>query len=289
MCECYYLQNITGEWECSEEIRIMFPNCGNNVLSHVVYHLHELLNPAQPCRPVSSLPNFSLKACCIGKPFAGKSTALKKVAKSMNIPTFIYFKCLYELSILAHKLIILMPDQLVQKAINVYIKEKNELDMLRPGNSFNLGESTEITDDNNTPKPFIEVQPSSTTDVSLADKSVESMAPPAPKVDSDKGLDTCDETRSTDNTPTPTTDGPSIAKQDSVATSSGQFSPLASLGQAAECALLSGQAVDDVTIVDIILHELKYALLCIFVYVAWMCMCVCLVLVPWLIPIQLLC
>ena len=161
------------------------------------------------------------------------------------------------LCILVHKLTILLPDQLVQKAVNAYIKEKNELDMMRPGNSFNLGESTEVTDDNNTPKPFIEVQPSSTTDVSLADKSMESMAPPPSKVDSDRGLDTCDETRSSDNTPGPGATR-SIEKQDSVATSTGQFSPLASLGQAAECAMLSGQAVDDVTITDIILHELKY-------------------------------
>lgn len=131
--------------------------------------------------------------------------------------------------------------------------------MLRPGNSFNLNESTEITDDdNNTPKPFIEIQQSSTTNVSLADKSMESVPAPPSKVDSDKGSDICDETRSTDNTPTIAMAGP-IEKQDSVATSSGQFSPLASLGQAAECAMLSGQAVDDTTILDIILYELKYA------------------------------
>ena len=81
----YCTQNTTGEWECSEEIQSMFPGSGNNVLSHVVYHLHELHNPAKPCRPVSSLPNFSLKACCIGKPFAGKSTILKKVSKGTYI------------------------------------------------------------------------------------------------------------------------------------------------------------------------------------------------------------
>lgn len=158
--------------------------------------------------------------------------------------------------ILVHKLTILLPDQLVQKAVSAYFKEKNELEMMRPGNSFNLDESTEVTDDNNTPRPFIEVQPSSTTDVSLADKSVESMAAPPSKVDSDRGLDTCDETRSSDNTPGPGMAG-SVEKQDSVETTSGQFSPLASLGQAAECAMLGGQAVDDVTIIDIILHELK--------------------------------
>lgn len=254
------MQNITGEWECGEEIRSSFPACGNNVLSHVVYHLHELLNPAKPCRPVSSLPNFSLKASCIGKPFAGKSTILKKVSKSMYLRTYMHIKHACEkimLQILVHKLTVLLPDQLVQKAVNAYIKEKNELDMLRPGNSFNLGESTEVTDDNNTPKPFIEIQASSVTDTSLADKSMESVAAPPSKVGSDRGLDTCDETRSSDNTPASVTAGP-IEKQDSVATTTGQFSPLASLGQAAECAMLSGQAVDDVTIVDIILHELKY-------------------------------
>lgn len=71
----------------------MFPGCGNNVLSHVVYHLHELLAPAQPCRPVSSLPNFSLKACCVGKPFAGKSTILKKVSKGIIVSIHTY--CVY--------------------------------------------------------------------------------------------------------------------------------------------------------------------------------------------------
>jgi len=61
----------------------MFPDGGNAVLSHVVYHLHELVNPTQPCQPVSCLPKFSLKACCLGKPFAGKSSVLKKLSKSM--------------------------------------------------------------------------------------------------------------------------------------------------------------------------------------------------------------
>ena len=173
----------------------------------------------------------------------------------MYISIYIYYICKLVLSILVHKLIILLPDQLVQKAVNAYLKEKNELDMLRPGNSFNLGESTEVTDDNNSPKPFIEVQPSSTTDVSLADKSMDSIPVPPSKVDSDK--DTCDETRSADDTPTPAMGEP-IEKQESVIMSGGQFSPLASLGQVAECAMLNGQAVDDVTIVDIILHELKY-------------------------------
>ena len=140
--------------------------------------------------------------------------------------------------------------------------------MLRPGNSFNLDESVELTNDGNTPKPFIEIQPTSTTDVSLANKSMESVAAPSSRADSDKGLDTCDETRSTDNPPTPIMAGPPVEKQDSVATSSGQFSPLATLGQAAECTMLSGQAVDDVTIVDIILHELKYCMN--------VCICVCL-------------
>ena len=79
-----------GEWECKEEVRIMFPSCGNHVLSHVVYHLHELLSPAQPCRPVSSLPNFSLKACCIGKPFSGKTTILKKISKGTLVHTYVY-------------------------------------------------------------------------------------------------------------------------------------------------------------------------------------------------------
>ena len=79
------LQNLNGEWECNEEVQSTFPQSGNNVLSHVVYHLHELLAPAQPCRPVSSLPNFSLKACCIGKPFGGKSTTLRKVSKGVCV------------------------------------------------------------------------------------------------------------------------------------------------------------------------------------------------------------
>ena len=73
----------------------MFPGSGNNVLSHVVYRLHKLFNPAKPCRPVSSLPNFSMKACCIGKPFAGKSTILKKVSKGIYLDTRILIHAIY--------------------------------------------------------------------------------------------------------------------------------------------------------------------------------------------------
>ena len=64
----YPIQNIVEEWQCDEEVKLMFPDGGNAVLSHVVYHLHELLNPSQPYRPGSCLPNFSMKACCIGNP-----------------------------------------------------------------------------------------------------------------------------------------------------------------------------------------------------------------------------
>ena len=139
---------------------------------------------------------------------------------------------------------------MIQKAVNAYTKEKNELDMTRPGNSFNFGESAELTDFG-TPKPAIEIQPSSNTELSITDKSIESVAV------TDKLVDSGDETtKSVEQSPTPSMSEP-IEKQESVVTYSAHFSPLASLGQAAECALLSGQGVDDATVVDIILHEIK--------------------------------
>ena len=139
---------------------------------------------------------------------------------------------------------------MIQKAVNAYTKEKNELDMTRPGNSFNFGESAELTDFS-TPKPAIEIQPSSNTELSITDKSIESVAV------TDKLVDSGDETtKSVEQSPTPSMSEP-IEKQESVVTYSAHFSPLASLGQAAECALLSGQGVDDATVVDIILHEIK--------------------------------
>jgi len=122
--------------------------------------------------------------------------------------------------------------------------------MTRPGNSFNFGESAELTDFS-TPKPSIEIQPSSNTELSIADKSIESVAV------TDRPADSGDETKSIVQSSTLSMSGP-IEKQESVVTYSAHFSPLASLGQAAECALLSGQGVNDATIVDIILHEIKY-------------------------------
>ncbi|KAK1176110.1 sperm flagellar protein 2 isoform X1 [Acipenser oxyrinchus oxyrinchus] len=102
-------QTMTGEWAPSEECEVKEPPANNNILGHVIRRLFDIINPPRPPTPPPEFPPFSLKACAMGKLFAGKSTCLAKIAR-------------------AHHIQILSVDCLVQEAVKAfYDSEETEI------------------------------------------------------------------------------------------------------------------------------------------------------------------
>ncbi len=54
----------------------------NKIVGHIIQRLHDICYPVQPGSPKPVLPVFPLKAIVLGKPFSGKTSALKIVGES---------------------------------------------------------------------------------------------------------------------------------------------------------------------------------------------------------------
>nr|XP_014353121.1 PREDICTED: sperm flagellar protein 2 [Latimeria chalumnae] len=92
---------MTGEWYPPEDCETKGPAPNNNVLGHVVHRLFDIIYPPEPPAPPPTFPPFPIKACVIGKTFAGKTTSLKYVVQ-------------------AHRVQLLSADILVQEAVKAF-------------------------------------------------------------------------------------------------------------------------------------------------------------------------
>jgi len=75
-------KEMIGEWEFPEQSIGEKPPADNKILGYIIQRLHDIVYPVQPGAPKPVFPEFPLKAVVLGKPFAGKSTALKTVGRS---------------------------------------------------------------------------------------------------------------------------------------------------------------------------------------------------------------
>lgn len=74
---------MIGEWEPVEKINnIDLSPVDNKIIGFIIHKLQELCHPTQPGSPKPIFPVFPLKVALLGKPFAGKTTALKIVQQS---------------------------------------------------------------------------------------------------------------------------------------------------------------------------------------------------------------
>uniref|UniRef100_H2ZYY7 Sperm flagellar 2 n=1 Tax=Latimeria chalumnae TaxID=7897 RepID=H2ZYY7_LATCH len=76
---------MTGEWYPPEDCETKGPAPNNNVLGHVVHRLFDIIYPPEPPAPPPTFPPFPIKACVIGKTFAGKTTSLKYVVQEFPL------------------------------------------------------------------------------------------------------------------------------------------------------------------------------------------------------------
>jgi hypothetical protein len=68
---------MIGEWEPTNQTKFSTLPEENKIIGHVVNRLREICYPEQPGAPKPIFPQFFLKAVLLGKPFAGKTNALK--------------------------------------------------------------------------------------------------------------------------------------------------------------------------------------------------------------------
>uniref|UniRef100_A0A3B4THJ8 Sperm flagellar 2 n=1 Tax=Seriola dumerili TaxID=41447 RepID=A0A3B4THJ8_SERDU len=93
--------SMVGEWAWPEEAGETKLAPTNNILGHVVLRLRNIVHPPimEPSAP--SFPQFTLKACVLGKFCSGKTTCLAKIAEAYGI-------C------------VLSADTLIEEALNAY-------------------------------------------------------------------------------------------------------------------------------------------------------------------------
>jgi hypothetical protein len=70
---------MIGEWELDEKLKADTLESENKIAGFIINKLQELCYPAEPGAPRPVFPEFPLKVCITGKPFAGKTSALKIV------------------------------------------------------------------------------------------------------------------------------------------------------------------------------------------------------------------
>ena len=91
-CDFNEYKDLMGEWEMPEQIVVSkekkeIGQSDNKVVGHIVNRLHNICYPEQPGAPAPIFPQFPLKAIVLGKPFAGKTTALKALADGKIVKT----------------------------------------------------------------------------------------------------------------------------------------------------------------------------------------------------------
>uniref|UniRef100_A0A3B5AP37 Sperm flagellar 2 n=1 Tax=Stegastes partitus TaxID=144197 RepID=A0A3B5AP37_9TELE len=92
--------SMVGEWAWPEEAgETKLPPANNDILGHVVHRLRSVVHPPVMEPPV--FPNFTIKACVLGKICSGKTTCLAKIAE-------------------AHGICVLSTDTLIEEAVNAY-------------------------------------------------------------------------------------------------------------------------------------------------------------------------
>ncbi|XP_068422799.1 sperm flagellar protein 2 [Clinocottus analis] len=78
--------NMVGEWAWPEEAgESNLPLTNNNVLGHVVQRLRNIVRQPIVEPPPPSFPDFTIKACVLGKFCSGKTTCLDKLAENLGI------------------------------------------------------------------------------------------------------------------------------------------------------------------------------------------------------------
>ncbi|KAM8960886.1 sperm flagellar protein 2 [Pelodytes ibericus] len=81
-------KTMSGEWNPADDdgVKASVPN--NNVLSHVVTRMLQIVHPPEEPTPQPAFPAFPIKGCILGKLYSGKSRCLKHLAQAYNIQVF---------------------------------------------------------------------------------------------------------------------------------------------------------------------------------------------------------
>lgn len=99
-------KNMVCEWQPLETMEITAPPNPNPVVGHIIHRLYKIVHPPTPPPPPPVFPPFPIRACVLGKAFAGKSPVIKKLAQE-------------------HRLVVLCTEQLIREAVEAH--KNNEI------------------------------------------------------------------------------------------------------------------------------------------------------------------
>lgn len=91
-CDFDEYKEMMGEWEFPENMSTEKVPPPNTILGHIIQRLQDHCYPVKPGSPKPVFPEFPLKVVVLGKPFVGKTTALKTVAKSKSLCFFLIYR-----------------------------------------------------------------------------------------------------------------------------------------------------------------------------------------------------
>lgn len=221
-------KNMVGEWQPPEGCEISGPPRDNPIVGHVVQRLLNMVYPPSTPPPPPEFPPFPIRACVLGKAFAGKSSCIRSIANE-------------------HRLQILNVDELVNEAIEAHkagemmevMEEEEEKPVEKPPSATQKEASQGVATPSEGQSEVTEGQENQET------KPAESQ--PAVSQPSETELETQKAEQKPAGTKTP-----SKQKQPKQ-----QPTPRAKLGAKALKSLKKGQPVDDQVQADILVEAIR--------------------------------
>nr|KAG5711746.1 hypothetical protein BaRGS_023510 [Batillaria attramentaria] len=233
-------KSMFGEWQLPEEAP--GPPRNNPVVGHIIQRLYNIVHPPTPPPPPPEFPPFPIRACVLGKAFAGKTTVVKKLAEE-------------------HRLVVLNVDELVAEAVEAH--KNNELVEKEPEPEPELlPEQTPAAQGSDTApgQPPTEGAPADGTGAGTGTEGGETAAveppgklsPPEPAIPEKSSVETLKRGESRENSKP--SSGQRSKKGDP---SEPQPSLRNKLGSKALKFLKKGRPVDDQIVVDIVADAIK--------------------------------
>ncbi|XP_060552949.1 sperm flagellar protein 2-like isoform X2 [Ruditapes philippinarum] len=222
-------KNMVGEWQPPEGCEISGPPRDNPVVGHVVQRLLNMVYPPSTPPPPPEFPPFPIRACVLGKAFAGKSSCIRSIAAE-------------------HRLQLLNVDELVNEAIEAHkageimevVEEEEEKPVEKPPSALQKeGVPGEETPADNQPSVTEGQEPKSDENQPAESQSAENKTGDVQQEASKEEQSAARKTPSK----------PRLPKQ--------QPTPRAKLGSKAFKSLKKGQPVDDQVQADILVEAIR--------------------------------
>ncbi|XP_052777050.1 sperm flagellar protein 2-like isoform X2 [Mya arenaria] len=222
-------KNMVGEWQPPEGSETIHLPRDNPIVGHVVQRLMNMVYPAQARPAPPEFPPFPIRACVLGKAFAGKSSCIQHIANE-------------------HRLQLLNVDHLVNEAIEA--SKAGEVMPAEIGEEKSSAETQNLDPSSKLTNIQIKIRAPTGEGLNTPVPLPEVQAPKEDQNEAGEGREsqqdvTKEEPKSSRKTPVRSKQPKELP------------TPRAKLGAKAQRFLKKGQAVDDQVLVDILVESIR--------------------------------